>query len=654
MLIKKIELENFRQFVGKQEIKFSTDRTKNITFVIGENGSGKTTIAQAFFWCLWGKTPGFSKKENEDILSEREKDAVHANCNVSIEITHNGENYTVSRNAVFSSGRQTLISTRMDFVEKGESITITGSKDVERKIKELLPEDLSEYFFLTGEKIEGMSDEIKAGKSKSFADAVNRLLGLGYYKKAIKHLSDIKKEYEQKQIPNDNDVNRASEKIKQVDEKIEECSSSIENAQKNCDDYKDDLDKLRMKLKGIKSSKKIQEEKERKEEETQKIKDKLERKIVQTIKMFSGDSNEMGSAPYFFSQNLFLNEIETLNEVLSVPANEVPDKLHADLIDWIEKHHRCICGSEIMDGNDGFEKLERLRKIVPPESISTLVKTEKDKVLGAYRLGKNLFQQFKWAKEEIDGEMQNLEGIDQDIEKLTDELRSLEDTSELQNKIDWYSGLQKNSEKQLLDFKVNLERLKEKKEEYKKEQQSALERSSAGKFVLECKAVVERLLQKFRADYKEAETEKRNELIKSVKNAFVEIYGNSFSIEINDDYAIKTSSDLEKSAGQGMCVIFAFLAGLLDVIQKNQTRGVENDFALESYPLVLDAPFSALDEKRIASICEVLPKVSSQIVIFIKDTDGKVAQEKLKDRIGKSYSLDKLGSSDNLTKISEK
>ena len=41
MLLKKIILDNFRPFKGKQEILFSTDINKNVTVIMGENGSGK-------------------------------------------------------------------------------------------------------------------------------------------------------------------------------------------------------------------------------------------------------------------------------------------------------------------------------------------------------------------------------------------------------------------------------------------------------------------------------------------------------------------------------------------------------------------------------------------------------------------------------------
>ena len=56
MLLKSLKLKDFRQFKGEQGVVFSTDPDKNVTIIMGENGSGKTTFAQAFTWCLYGAT----------------------------------------------------------------------------------------------------------------------------------------------------------------------------------------------------------------------------------------------------------------------------------------------------------------------------------------------------------------------------------------------------------------------------------------------------------------------------------------------------------------------------------------------------------------------------------------------------------------------
>ena len=67
MLIKQIVLKNFRQYKDKQVVEFSCDKEKNVTVILGDNTSGKTTLIQAFNWCLYGET---SFKTRELINSE--------------------------------------------------------------------------------------------------------------------------------------------------------------------------------------------------------------------------------------------------------------------------------------------------------------------------------------------------------------------------------------------------------------------------------------------------------------------------------------------------------------------------------------------------------------------------------------------------------
>jgi DNA sulfur modification protein DndD len=61
----------------------------------------------------------------------------------------------------------------------------------------------------------------------------------------------------------------------------------------------------------------------------------------------------------------------------------------------------------------------------------------------------------------------------------------------------------------------------------------------------------------------------------------------------------------------------------------------------EPYPLVMDAPLSAFDKTRIKTVCETLPVVAEQVIIFIKDTDGDLAEENLGSRVGQRYVFDK-------------
>ena len=57
--------------------------------------------------------------------------------------------------------------------------------------------------------------------------------------------------------------------------------------------------------------------------------------------------------------------------------------------------------------------------------------------------------------------------------------------------------------------------------------------------------------------------------------------------------------------------------------------------------LVMDAPLSAFDKRRIKTVCEALPGIAEQVIIFIKDTDGELAEDYMGARIGSRHQLEK-------------
>ena len=98
MLIKSIDIENFRIFAGRQHVDFSTNRDKNVTLIMGDNGGGKTTFAQAFSWCLYGTTT-FKKADELLSLTVGAEMPVGSErrVTVSLVLEHNDREYHIVR-----------------------------------------------------------------------------------------------------------------------------------------------------------------------------------------------------------------------------------------------------------------------------------------------------------------------------------------------------------------------------------------------------------------------------------------------------------------------------------------------------------------------------------------------------------------------------
>ena len=55
MIIKQVELENFRIYRGRNTVDLSPKDGQNVYVVSGKNGIGKTTFLMSLVWCLYGR-----------------------------------------------------------------------------------------------------------------------------------------------------------------------------------------------------------------------------------------------------------------------------------------------------------------------------------------------------------------------------------------------------------------------------------------------------------------------------------------------------------------------------------------------------------------------------------------------------------------------
>ena len=106
MVIKRIILENFRQFVGRQEIVFESAEfpEKNVVVVYGQNGRGKTGLFRAVVFCLYGErklSQDGDVPENEIRLANltmlRDHPGTPVRTSVEMTFSHNGYTYDLLR-----------------------------------------------------------------------------------------------------------------------------------------------------------------------------------------------------------------------------------------------------------------------------------------------------------------------------------------------------------------------------------------------------------------------------------------------------------------------------------------------------------------------------------------------------------------------------
>lgn len=173
MIIKKIILENFR--IHKY-LEFEPAE-KGITSIMGENGSGKSSIVDGFSWCLFGtRLRGLSNKHyiREGVDSSEETVKVEAHLRI------NNEDYVIERQIKTANG-----TTQCRVLKDNELIagpTVTHAEEFIRRITGLDKDGFLASIFVQQKQV----DEIISATPSKRSAVIEKLLGIEAITTAIK------------------------------------------------------------------------------------------------------------------------------------------------------------------------------------------------------------------------------------------------------------------------------------------------------------------------------------------------------------------------------------------------------------------------------------------------------------------------------------
>lgn len=650
MLLKSLKLKDFRQFRGVQTISFSTDPARNVTIIMGENGSGKTTLAQAFTWCLYGDTDFDDKNMICKATAQTMLPGKEENVRVELTLQHNEREYLCIREQIYSkenSGsikRHNQTTFKIAYKNSDGQREYVPDAETELRMKEILPKELSKYFFFDGERIGNMSKEIRKGKSAEFAQAVRSLLGLSAFQSALDHLSGrnsvIKMYNESYDTKSDSKIAQYTKEIEDFEkelQRIEERLASIESEEAIATDKKTELEE---ELRINKDSEVLARERD---DIVTNIKELIARKASSEDSLLKVFNNNAHS---YFAKKMMSDALSQLAAADKIDRG-IPH-IHAKTIEFLIKRKKCICGTDIEFGNNAYKELNDLLEFIPPQSIGTSIGQFARECELRCKSSDTLFEDIS-AKfgfiREFDDTYTKLQNS---INIIREKLEKMKNVGELQARLSTYERALRNltNERRELDRKqALLARDKERRETERKE--LSLKDENNRKIEV-YKAYAQYMYATLSALYKEKETETRQQLEEAVNEIFKNIYNGGFSLSIDEKYNIQiivndfedVNGDVETSTAQSISVIFAFIAGVIKMARQSQNP--ENEMLVsEPYPLVMDAPLSAFDKTRIRTVCNALPNVAEQVIILIKDTDGELAETYMGEKVGGRFEFDK-------------
>jgi len=651
MLIKTLRMENFRQFRGTTKVDFSCDPEKNVTIILGDNTFGKTTLLQAFNWCFYNKVnfdqhPDFLLNYE---LSEEMRNGEQQIVEVEITVLHDGTEYVITRTQRYTCANgnvrgESVPNIKVSYKQEDGQTESVKAAQVDNVINNILPEDLSTYFFFDTERVSSISTR------KDVAEAVKGLLGLSIMDSAIKHLGDrakratvIGKLYGSMDLDGDAKAQEALNRIQTAEEKrnaiagqLEDCASQISQY----DARKEQLDAI---LRDNQTTTTLQKKKEDLERRISLERKALSEAITQYFREFNAGSLAFFAQPLLSTASAFLKEVK-------VDDKGIRDLTKPTIMELI-KRGRCICGQEIRDGNEAYQHLMAELAYVPPESIGNTVRHYKERLSSFSRPAERTYSSLDERYRAILRSKNRIQEWEDEHQTIGTQISGKENM--------------RRYEQELADIRVRLRDIHAKKDRlnrddgalksdidrWKKLYDSLTAVSEKNRQAMELIVYAEEIKGWLEETYKDKELTIREDLEAKVNEIFERMYHGHRRVTIDAKYHVElltTVSDREIAAGESegsnRVKNFAFIAGLVAMAKgKIITDSSENGINLSSepYPLVMDAPFSNADETHTANISKVLPEIAEQVIMFVMQKDWNYAEPVMNDRVGKRYHLNK-------------
>ena len=208
MIIKEIELNNFRIYKGQNIIDLSPEESRNISLISGRNGFGKTTFLMSLVWCLYGK----QMQEVDDLYQKEIGDQGGYNKYIATSLNRLAKNegetqfyvsITFSKLNIPDLPCKEINITRFYDIDTsaGETVEIlidgisnelTNELGPEYFIRDyILPKEIAKFFFFDAEKITSLAEVNTPEQRRKLSEAYSEVLGIKKYEELKSNLEEL-------------------------------------------------------------------------------------------------------------------------------------------------------------------------------------------------------------------------------------------------------------------------------------------------------------------------------------------------------------------------------------------------------------------------------------------------------------------------------
>lgn len=653
MKFEKIILKNFMRYKGVNTIDFSCDEEKNVTVVLGDNTVGKTTIAQAFRFCLYGEILVEKGKKaqdynllNEDVLALMDANS-RASVSVELTITDAEKRYKLLREITYARILPQLASKELtkkvemkisNLHDADEEVEVVEEK-VGEIVNELFPKNLSHYFLFDGEK---WSDITVNGVKENIKESVHSLTGLASMQAAINHLkgmgsNSVIRKFKGKIKGSgaifdslQDDIGKNERRISEYEERLKVDEGNIEYYRKKCEEVEEYLEENQ-------NTEAMQKE----FKQLSVVKGSKKQEILTNYKAFVNDFSD--KAYMMFAVPMMKASIDLLKEA-KVERRDIPH-MHQSSIDYLIERGMCICGNCIQKNSKEYDALIKQRNYLPPADIGSIL-GEFEKTANKWSKKKDdIYLEIEEYAKSVSDTKRKYEDLVVQYEKMEKQMDSNINFVEKRSELKQYEREMRKYSLDMGETKGKIQHCKNQIESLEKEIQSMAARNKENKKWQECVKTAEALYERLSKEFSSKEQKTFVDLNKQIQENFEKMFNaKDKKIELDNNYDIRMfyknsiayKEEKNLSEGEKIARNFAFIVTILEYSKSKKLEGSQDNDAL---PIVLDGPFSKLGAENIQKIAGVLPGIAEQVIIFMLDKDWE--HTGLDEYVGAKYFIDK-------------
>lgn len=641
-------MKNYRPYRGCYTIEFA-EGEKNITIIEGSNDKGKTSLLNAFTWCLYGKES--YKKEGKETIWNRSafnEISIGETLEVSVEIImkDNENNHVIfkrKQKCQKMDKTERAIQSPIFKIFKNDGINDIPIENPTQYIETHLPSELREYYLFDGEQLVHFFNK----DSKSVKKAVFNLSQLNLLERGEEHINKIRvkliedqknitpklAEYQKQKI----DLEELQKNLKtKIDEKIETINflknknERLANAIKEYDSNSEELYNKKEHLKG----------------DVKNLEEHLKNLNIDYTKYVTNNIN------YILGYSL-LKDFDNRTKVLE-EKGFIPAKYKKEFLEDLLKRNVCICGTKLDKNTDCYNTLQELinqtdnvtnmsEKVNQLLSICRNIKKKYPKNLkDNIRLKQS---EINTLEEEINFKKTQIKEIDVKIDSIPIDMikennekinKNEKEIENLYQEIGKFKDRSKNIPKKINKLNILID-------EEESNQNIRNKISQQLEFCEDLQDICNKLNHKMKISIHEKLQKLTSEEFKNIhwKKSYKDVLINEdFEVSfLMEDGSEKSATD--PSSGSQLVLALSF------VIALNSLSGFK-------LPLIIDTPMGRLDSNVREKLAEFLPEYlnNKQMALFVTDKEYEgLFKEKIDYYVGKKYLLKSAQDNDDETMV---